>query len=1054
MASSFPGGLDNFTNPTATDTLDSATVPHADQHANANDAIEAIESTLGVNPQGSSATVVARLTALDSTVTGKAGLTLANIFTTGAQKIKTGADNLVGLILQRNSATQTANILSVTKSDADGGAELARIRPNGQLSVGLSSSTASTNSLLGLDHSYGGDVRSIAIKQVASQTQDVIQVQPSASTTPIFKVDSAGAVTASNITDSALTVAGIVTNTSAGLLGTVATVPVTSGGTGVTTSTGTGNTVLSASPTLTGVPTTTTAAVDTNTTQIASTAFVLAQAGSATPVVDGTAAVGTSTRFARQDHVHPTDTTRAPLASPALTGTPTTTTAAVDTNTTQIASTAFVLAQAGSATPVVDGTAAVGTSTRFARQDHVHPTDTSRAAVAGQTFTGAIAAPNITDSALTVAGIVTNTSAGLLGTVATVPTTNLPSASTSAAGVVQLTDSTSSTSVTTAATPKNVKTAWDLASNASSAASDALSKANAALPLDGSLSMTGTLDMFGQSIMNVGDTETATVTFNGPTTNAQISNSANSSAVVQFPAASGTLIATSDTATVTNDMLAGSIAANKIIGVPKLGSANAFTVGGHTITNASASIIPLTITGAAGQSVDLFTVNDSTSAPIFSIDSAGRSRSTKRVLISNSGDTSFTGIFTVNDIAGGNTPLILTKGATSQTADQVQIRNNSGTVLGGRNAVAQIYSGSTTPIAGTASTITQTVVTAGTNVVYTTSAAHNYGVGDLVTITGITTAQGLPASSPVVVTAVSSTTFTAAVTTGTSGTYTSLTGSSTIPAQASVTARSAGTVGLIVKGATSQATALLQLQDSGGTTLAQITQAGNVQATNLQTLNSLTSIGEENSGARVRLTSATATPTAFATGGTIYTQGSAFKYLGSSGTGQTILGADGSGALSINTRTADSSAITATTLTNIFATTPALTLEASTSYMFRLVGAVNRGTATASTLSVRLTMSSSPTTFKGSVYTLSPTAASTALHTTNSTTTESQIDVSASGGTATTTLRFFYEGFITTSATGGTLTPQFIQSANASSVIQAGTYIQLIKVASATGAWA
>jgi hypothetical protein len=57
---------------------------------------------------------------------------------------------------------------------------------------------------------------------------------------------------------------------------------------------------------------------------------------------------------------------KAPLASPALTGTPTVPTAAVDTNTTQAASTAFVLAQAGSATPVVNGTATVGTSTRYA----------------------------------------------------------------------------------------------------------------------------------------------------------------------------------------------------------------------------------------------------------------------------------------------------------------------------------------------------------------------------------------------------------------------------------------------------------------------------------------------------------------------------------------------------------------------------------------------------------------------------------------------------------------------------------------------------------------
>lgn len=61
-----------------------------------------------------------------------------------------------------------------------------------------------------------------------------------------------------------------------------------------------------ASPTFTGVPASTTAAVDTNTTQIATTAFVLAQSASATPLGNmATAVVGTSTRYARADHVHP-----------------------------------------------------------------------------------------------------------------------------------------------------------------------------------------------------------------------------------------------------------------------------------------------------------------------------------------------------------------------------------------------------------------------------------------------------------------------------------------------------------------------------------------------------------------------------------------------------------------------------------------------------------------------------------------------------------------------------------------------------------------------------
>lgn len=81
---------------------------------------------------------------------------------------------------------------------------------------------------------------------------------------------------------------------------------------------------------------------------------------------------------------------KAPIASPTLTGTPAAPTATADTNTTQVATTAFVLGQAASVSPIVDGTAAVGTSTRYARADHVHPTDTSRAPTANPTFTGTV----------------------------------------------------------------------------------------------------------------------------------------------------------------------------------------------------------------------------------------------------------------------------------------------------------------------------------------------------------------------------------------------------------------------------------------------------------------------------------------------------------------------------------------------------------------------------------------------------------------------------------------------------------------------------------------
>jgi len=76
-----------------------------------------------------------------------------------------------------------------------------------------------------------------------------------------------------------------------------------------------------AGPTFTSSPASNTGTVDTSSTQIATQAFVIGQAGTATPVVNsGSGAAGSSSRYSRQDHVHPTDSTRAPTASPTFTG--------------------------------------------------------------------------------------------------------------------------------------------------------------------------------------------------------------------------------------------------------------------------------------------------------------------------------------------------------------------------------------------------------------------------------------------------------------------------------------------------------------------------------------------------------------------------------------------------------------------------------------------------------------------------------------------------------------------------------------------------------------
>ena len=104
-----------------------------------------------------------------------------------------------------------------------------------------------------------------------------------------------------------------------------------------------------ASPELTGTPTAPTAAVDTDTTQIATTAFAKKEADDAQAYAiqrtnhTGSQAISTVTNLqAALD-------AKAPLASPALTGVPTAPTAAADTNTTQIATTAFAKKEADDA---------------------------------------------------------------------------------------------------------------------------------------------------------------------------------------------------------------------------------------------------------------------------------------------------------------------------------------------------------------------------------------------------------------------------------------------------------------------------------------------------------------------------------------------------------------------------------------------------------------------------------------------------------------------------------------------------------------------------------
>ena len=123
----------------------------------------------------------------------------------------------------------------------------------------------------------------------------------------------------------------------------------------------------------------------------------MGEPSNAIPRMDGDPAeVGTAEDFARGDHRHPVDASRAPIASPHFIGVPTAPTPAVGDNDEKIATTAFVTAAAfvmgnalpSNSDPLMDGNPHPGTAVTYSRDDHVHPVDVTRAPLNSPVFTG------------------------------------------------------------------------------------------------------------------------------------------------------------------------------------------------------------------------------------------------------------------------------------------------------------------------------------------------------------------------------------------------------------------------------------------------------------------------------------------------------------------------------------------------------------------------------------------------------------------------------------------------------------------------------------------
>lgn len=131
MASNFPSQLDSLTNPSPTQSLDDPTVDHAAQHANANDAIEAIEARIGIAGTTDAASLEKRLMQL---TTGKGG----------GQTLIGGTNSSDALTLQGTTASGTTgggNALIMRSGDA-GNTQAMTITNDATVAVGPASANA------------------------------------------------------------------------------------------------------------------------------------------------------------------------------------------------------------------------------------------------------------------------------------------------------------------------------------------------------------------------------------------------------------------------------------------------------------------------------------------------------------------------------------------------------------------------------------------------------------------------------------------------------------------------------------------------------------------------------------------------------------------------------------------------------------------------------------------------------------------------------------------------------------------------------------------------
>jgi len=410
MTTNYPGAFDTFSNPTSSDTLavgGPSAIPHASQHANLNDAVFAIQTKLGTTsikalfPAGitipvtptantdavSKQYVDAAITGMNihescevattapfASVTYADGVTLDLTGGYGPGSTLTNTGTLAAFILDGYTPAQYDRVLVKNQGDA---------RQNGIYSlttVGSGSVDWVLTRATDYDNGNAVEVNAGDLIYIIHGTQAGAYIQTnegSYSGAPqggiIIKAGTGDTITFTQISGVNATA-----TTATNLAGTTTySIPYQSGSATTTyLSIGTANQLLAVNSGATGYTWTT------------PSSLTVGSATNATNVAN-TTTTSSSTFYVNFGATN-TTTNQGTNTNASLTYVPSTGTLSA----TVISGTSLGGSLLSSATPLMSGTASAGASLVPARDNHVHPTDTSRASVASPTFTGTVTVPN------------------------------------------------------------------------------------------------------------------------------------------------------------------------------------------------------------------------------------------------------------------------------------------------------------------------------------------------------------------------------------------------------------------------------------------------------------------------------------------------------------------------------------------------------------------------------------------------------------------------------------------------------------------------------------